>query len=282
MKRGLAAIVLALASLPAAADAPVKSLRPPQLTTGPVVEPTVPAVAPEVSAAEPVAQGLARSPRPRARPDGLGTVTATTTARASTVPLTPQAKARANAAQADRNTASRRELKRKGAVCGDLDIVGEEVGTVSSASSACGIKDAVRVRSVAGVTLSQSALMNCPTAAALKSWVVRGVQPSFRKRDQVVQLQVAASYACRSRNNVKGARVSEHGKGNAIDISGFVLKSGKALSVLHDYSNNGPLGAARRAACGIFGTVLGPGSDRYHANHFHLDTARYRTGAYCR
>lgn len=297
MRRWLAAISLALATLPAAAKAPDTSLRPPQLPGQAAAVPTAPAApakrpqarpevavtpaSPEIApaTADPqttpeVASSTATAPsiRPHPRPEGLGTVTAS--ASAAQAPARVQATAKA--------PASKRELRRKGAVCGDVEIIGEPVGKVSSPNGSCGIEDAVRIRSVAGISLSQPALMNCPTAAALKTWVVRGVQPSFRKRDQVVQLQVAAHYACRSRNNVKGARLSEHSKGNAVDISGFVLKSGKTLSVLKDYSNSGPLGAARRAACGIFGTVLGPGSDRYHANHFHLDTARYRTGAYCR
>lgn len=37
-----------------------------------------------------------------------------------------------------------------------------------------------------------------------------------------------------------------------------------------------------RAACGPFGTVLGPRSDRFHQDHIHVDTARNRGGAYCR
>ncbi|MFC3117580.1 extensin family protein [Jhaorihella thermophila] len=39
---------------------------------------------------------------------------------------------------------------------------------------------------------------------------------------------------------------------------------------------------AWKTACGPFGTVLGPNADRYHRDHFHLDTARYRSGPYCR
>ena len=35
-------------------------------------------------------------------------------------------------------------------------------------------------------------------------------------------------------------------------------------------------------ACGPFGTVLGPESDRFHQDHFHFDTASYRSGPYCR
>jgi len=28
--------------------------------------------------------------------------------------------------------------------------------------------------------------------------------------------------------------------------------------------------------------VLGPEAARYHQDHFHFDTARYRSGSYCR
>ena len=101
----------------------------------------------------------------------------------------------------------------------------------------------------------------------------------------VAQIKVAAHYSCRTRNNRPGAKISEHGKGKAIDISGFRLRDGTEITVLKDYDSwqFGPaLRRMRREACGPFGTVLGPGSDRYHNDHFHFDTARHRGGAYCR
>lgn len=176
---------------------------------------------------------------------------------------------------------AKRRLRRKGAVCGDLDIQGEEVGYVPGRIKACGIKDAVKLRSVAGVKLSQQSLVNCATAQAIKKWVEKGVQPAFRG-DKVASLKVAAHYSCRTRNNRPGARISEHGKGNAIDISGFILQSGKVVTVLNDWGRVKALRKVQRAACGIFGTVLGPNSDRYHKDHFHFDIARHRGGPYCR
>ena len=177
---------------------------------------------------------------------------------------------------------AKRRLRRRGAVCGDIDIQGEEVGRVPGRIRACGIKDAVRVRSVSGISLSQSALINCKTAKALKRWVDKGVVPAFGRRDRVVGLKVAAHYACRTRNNQKGARISEHGKDNAIDISGFHLESGRTVTVLEGWNGKAPLRRIHKAACGPFGTVLGPRADRYHRDHFHLDTARHRGGPYCR
>jgi hypothetical protein len=39
--------------------------------------------------------------------------------------------------------------------------------------------------------------------------------------------------------------------------------------------------AVRKAACGPFTTVLGPGSDAYHDDHMHFDT-KPRRSPYCR
>lgn len=174
---------------------------------------------------------------------------------------------------------------RKGSVCGDIAIQGKPVGAVSGKIKACGIKDAVQITSVSGVALSRPSTMDCGTAVALNRWVDKTVKPTFKRRGPVVELQVAAHYACRTRNNRKGARISEHGKGRAIDISGFKMADGEVVTVLNGWRKNPSkkqLTKIWRGACGPFGTVLGPNSDRYHRDHFHLDTARYRSGPYCR
>ncbi|WP_260003323.1 extensin-like domain-containing protein [Leisingera caerulea] len=178
-----------------------------------------------------------------------------------------------------------RKKRLKGAVCGDADIKGDEAGTVAGALPGCGVKDAVRVREIAGVRLSQTSLMTCNTARALKTWIHREVETAFGRRNKVVGLRVAAHYACRTRNNRPGAKLSEHGKGRAIDISGFTLASGETVTVLHGWKKRKTrkkLKKIWRAACGPFGTVLGPEADRYHTDHFHLDIARHRGGSYCR
>lgn len=174
----------------------------------------------------------------------------------------------------------------KGMICGDRAIQGEQVGRVPGKLKGCGLSDAVRVRSVAGVRLSQPAVMDCTTAKALRRWVDNGVRLAFRPGGKVVELKVAAHYACRTRNNKPGAKISEHGRGRAIDISGFVLRDGEIVTVAKGWKSSHRtrkmLQRAWKTACGPFGTVLGPNADRYHRDHFHLDTARYRSGPYCR
>lgn len=173
----------------------------------------------------------------------------------------------------------------KGSVCGVPEIKGVEISPIAGRLRGCGVDAPVKISSVAGVTLSQHSIMDCGTAKALYSWVNNGVKPVIKRKGGGVQsLKVAAHYSCRTRNNRKGARISEHGKGRAIDISAIVLKNGKSLTVLKDWRsrNSRTMAKLHKSACGPFGTVLGPKSDRYHQDHFHFDTARYRSGPYCR
>lgn len=144
----------------------------------------------------------------------------------------------------------------------------------------------MRVMSVAGVPLSQPAILNCRTAETLKDWVEDDVTKAIgRFGGGISRIEVAAHYSCRTRNSRPGAKISEHGKGNAIDIRGFRLKNGDTMTVLEGWGRGREGRILRKihsSACGPFGTVLGPKADRYHQDHFHLDTARHRGGAYCR
>ena len=165
-----------------------------------------------------------------------------------------------------------------GYVCGDPDIRGDELAPITSRVKGCGVEEPVRVSSIEGIRLRGGATINCETATALKTWIRKGMKPAFSK--EVVELQIAGSYVCRPRNNVRGNKISEHGRGKAVDIAAFVFSDGSEWTVKNDY--NRQIRKAHKAACGIFGTTLGPGSDGYHEDHLHFDTAGYRNGPYCR
>ena len=174
----------------------------------------------------------------------------------------------------------------QGSVCGDPGIRGENISRIPAKLKGCGLNNGVAVTEVSGVALTQTAKIDCNTAKALKTWVDKGVKPAVGRRGGGVKsLKVVTHYACRTRNNKKGAKVSEHGRGRALDIAAVNLNDGSSISVLKGWrsAKNGPtLKKIHKAACGPFGTVLGPNADRYHQDHFHVDTARYRSGAYCR
>ncbi|QYX56278.1 extensin family protein [Roseovarius sp. SCSIO 43702] len=179
-----------------------------------------------------------------------------------------------------------KQARQKGAVCGDVAIQGTPMGRVTGQIGGCVIENAVAVRSVSGIGLTQRATMDCTTAKTLKRWVENGLKPSVGGRGGgVARIKVAAHYACRARNNQRGSKLSEHGKGRAIDISGFLLRDGTEISVLKHWNSKAYSQMMRnmhRTACGPFGTVLGPNANKFHRDHFHFDTARYRSGSYCR
>ena len=101
---------------------------------------------------------------------------------------------------------------------------------------------------------------------------------------EIASIAPVASYACRTRNSRPGAKLSEHAKGNAIDIAAFTFSDGANISVLNGWRGEGSTYLRRvwKSACGTFGTVLGPESDRFHQDHFHFDTAKHFGGPYCR
>ena len=219
--------------------------------------------------------------RPMPRPAGLGQ-TQTASAPQSDVPA-PRAREERQGGGLFGGLFGRRKSEERpkpadGFVCGDRDIRGEELAPISSRVKGCGIEEPVRVTSVDGIRLTTPATINCQTARALKTWVNDAMRPAFG-RNEVVELRIAASYICRPRNNVRGAKVSEHGRGNAVDISGFIMEDGREWSIAGDY--NRTIRRAHKAACGIFGTTLGPGSDGYHEDHLHFDVANLDR-PYCR
>jgi hypothetical protein len=154
----------------------------------------------------------------------------------------------------------------------------------------CGIDHPLKVTSVAGgITLSPPGLLNCAAAVALSDWVARIVAPEANRilHSDLASLRIYATYVCRTRNSVAGAKLSEHARGNAIDVGKFILADGRTIEVrqppLTALSEKRFFGSVRKAACGPFKTVLGPGSDEHHGDHFHLDLAARRNGGlYCK
>lgn len=172
------------------------------------------------------------------------------------------------------------------AICGDDAIMGTVMAPIAGRIEGCGIAAPVSVTAVSGVPLSVNATMDCVTAVALKDWVDQAMVPAMGDfGGGVREITVVGHYSCRTRNNKPDGKISEHGKGHAIDIAGFTLGDGSRVVLLNDWDAPGigqRLKDMHARACGIFGTVLGPESDQYHKDHFHFDTARYRSGAYCR
>ncbi len=267
------AVTLGAGALSAAlANAPERSLRPVLRVVYPVA---LPSFAP------------AYSLRPVLRP---GAKTATVTRVAAAAPAAAAATIEMAEPEPVRVTRAEKRARKAagiGKVCRNKRLIGKEVPPVPAKLRGCGIKKgAIKLYEVDGVKLSTPAVMTCDTAKALEKWVAKGLKKSVRSYGGgAKEIKVAAGYSCRTRNNRPGAKISEHGRGKAIDISAITLKNGESISVLKDW-NNGKKGRIlkkmHKQACGPFGTVLGPNADRYHKDHFHFDIAKHRGGPYCR
>jgi hypothetical protein len=153
----------------------------------------------------------------------------------------------------------------------------------------CFVHNAYKVNAIAGVTFNQTATMNCGVANTTATWLDQVVQPAAQDAfgERVVEISVPSAFSCRPRNNQRGGKLSEHGMGNAIDVSAFTLESGRKITVEQGWfgsrDSKSFLQQVRSEACGPFKTVLGPGSDAHHDDHLHLDLQRHRSGgSYCR
>ena len=111
-------------------------------------------------------------------------------------------------------------------------------------------------------------------AQAIADWVRDDVAPSLKDLPPLRGLDNLASYDCRGRNNVHAAKVSEHGRADALDVHDFKLADGRELGLTDVDVPKDWREAIRASACARFSTVLGPGSDGYHEEHVHLDLER--------
>jgi len=148
----------------------------------------------------------------------------------------------------------------------------------------CGASDAVLLRSVilsdeAKVTVTPAATMRCAMAEEVARWLRDDVAPAaLRLGAPLREIEQADSYECRSRNRMPGAILSEHGRGNALDVRAFTLGNGKTIRLTDVGVGRTWREALRASACARFFTVLGPGSDGNHEEHIHLDLAARRDG----
>ena len=149
---------------------------------------------------------------------------------------------------------------------------------------ACGAADVVQLEAVVmpdktSVPLNPPAILRCGMAEAVAIWVRQDVGPAAAQLGAPLQtIANFDSYDCRGRNRVAGAKMSEHGRGNAIDIRGVRLKNGTVVELTSTAVSKDFREQMRTAACGRFTTVLGPGSDGYHESHIHLDLAERSRG----
>jgi hypothetical protein len=143
--------------------------------------------------------------------------------------------------------------------------------------NACGGSDMLRLEAAlrpdgARIELKPAPVLRCEFAESVVAWLRDEAAPRADRLGAPLRtVETYDDFECRARNRVSGAKLSEHGKGNAVDLRSFVLADGRVLgltdtSVAKDFRDE-----LRDSACHRFTTVLGPGADAQHESHIHLD-----------
>jgi hypothetical protein len=140
--------------------------------------------------------------------------------------------------------------------------------------------DAVVLKDGQRIVLAPAATLRCPMAEAVARWIREEVAPAAAATfsSPLRNIVAGTSYECRDRDRVPGMTLSEHARANALDLRGLKLADGSTIDFTDKAASKVFRERIRESACSSFTTVLGPGSDSYHAGHIHLDLLERKGG----
>lgn len=175
-----------------------------------------------------------------------------------------------------------------GSVCRlRLDTLGAKFETVQEnlGNGQCRVEHPVRLIALdaagAAIAFPDAPVLKCEFAVKFAEWLKDTGAPIIRAQanSPVAKMGTGPGYQCRGRNGDVSGKMSEHGFGNAVDITHFTLEDDRVFEVKDAASPASPsyatLKGLRGSACGYFTTVLGPGSDSAHEDHFHFDLGKH-------
>ena len=151
----------------------------------------------------------------------------------------------------------------------------------SFGEATCPVADPVRLHSVETasgvVSFPENPVFNCRFARQFALWVsdtgAAVVLAQMNKR--LEKVATGPGYDCRHRNGDSSAKMSEHAAGDAVDITSMTVAGGTTIRMADAINPASPsypvLRALRTTACGYFTTVLGPGANAAHKEHYHFD-----------
>lgn len=146
----------------------------------------------------------------------------------------------------------------------------------------CGFTNAWRVAAMGEVSVGDAFSLSCPSVLALAMWQRHTLDAAAERHfgEPVRRLQHVGSYACRNLYSREGAARSRHATADALDVTGFELRSGRRIALPRDWDDDSAgafLRDAHAGACRWFDGVLGPAYNAAHRDHFHLETGGWRT-----
>lgn len=161
-----------------------------------------------------------------------------------------------------------------GVLTGNHDIA--EAMPPVSGPGGCGIAAPVKLEKIVladktQIPLEPAPLIRCALAAALVDWFHDDVVPLAQKSGGLAKILASNGYECRPRNSIVGGKLSEHAKGNALDLRGFVMRNGQTIMLDQQTAARDFFAPLKTSACTRFTTVLGPGADSFHEHHLHVD-----------
>lgn len=227
--------------------------------------PEPPAIAPAPSQKPAEAEPPATAPKPPEKP---------AQAQEKEIPPDPRSASVPQEKMPEEELACRRRLKSMG-----VDF--EERKAEHDAAVGCSIPYPIALKTLGrSVAIGPETELNCQMAEAAVRFAIDIIQPAAKAElgANLKSLNQASAFVCRPRHG--GGKLSEHAFGNALDIASFTLSSGRKIDIGPALPEKDAkfLNAVRKAACGPFKTVLGPGSDADHSLHLHLDLAPRRNG----
>jgi hypothetical protein len=146
----------------------------------------------------------------------------------------------------------------------------------------CGGEDLVRLEAIVLpdqrlVAVKPAAILRCAMASELADWIRKDIAPlAVSLGSTISDLDNFDSFECRGRNRIVGARLSEHGRANALDVRALKLANGRSIALTDRTVPREVRETVLHSVCARFSTVLGPSSDWYHEDHIHLDLMERR------
>jgi Extensin-like protein C-terminus len=130
------------------------------------------------------------------------------------------------------------------------------------------------------VVFSPIVTLQCSMAEVVAHWIRDDVAPTLDTLGLSLRgVETLESFGCRSFNGISGAKLSEHGHANALDVRSLKLANGTVIELTNATVSKALREQLRQTACTRFSTVLGDGADAYHENHVHIDLMK-RTNNY--
>lgn len=145
----------------------------------------------------------------------------------------------------------------------------------------CVVVEAVRLHAVETpsgvVSLPEGPVFNCRFARQFATWISEtgSAVVLAQTNRRLERVSTGPGYDCRHRNGDSSGKMSEHAAGNAVDITTMTVDGGATIRMADAIDPNSTsfavLRALRTTACGYFTTVLGPGANEAHREHYHFD-----------